>query len=540
MLAWNVVKKFVYAFFENKSNDMAAKFGIFIRSTKSDDDIIEACSNLIQNSNSGGRITAVRKDKTYGGVKVYLNGNDIVQELIGKQFLFETGHDLSTIHPLTTHLTVHDAIVSTTEEEFIGELRYIIQEALGPVLKISKVPVSKLHPDIGNGNWRVLLDVPEIEDLDVYKKSGLPVNLTVKVPGVHGRLPITFYCTKCDKDGHTQWRCSENIEDETKAVSDSVKREDSTVATPSKPSSGFFIRDREDESREREVTPKNKPLLKIKNIKKFESEIGKEEVRNYCDSVHLKDSKDIKKEIGESSSSGINSEIKRRLFSGRDDREPNSKRARISPMIDDDNHSENLPKASSTTNDADSLEIPCGSSPSTPFKNQPNHFPFPSVGGLLTRNSVDDSVTTSNQPAPTVDTIKSELPSTDENDSDINQAPSRAKPVRQRKKPAQGIPIVIPDRIKNIILEIEDGVLNVEQLTAFFNHVKKKSKPCSFAEMYTSDVAGLKKQLGEIKRKYYMIPERGTNVEIQFMKWFVNILDRFDGTPSTRKKKAKA
>ncbi|CAL1279516.1 unnamed protein product [Larinioides sclopetarius] len=542
MLAWNVVKNCVYALFENKSNDMAAKGGVFIRSTKSENDIIEACINLIQNSDSGGEIIMARMDETFGGVIVYLNTDEIVQELICKQFLFETGDDLSTIYPLTTHLTVHHAIVSTTEEmeKLIEELRNIFQVTLGPVLKISKIPFSELHPDIGTGNWRVLLDVPEIEELDVYKKSGLPDNMTIKVPGVHERLRITFFCTKCKKDGHTQWRCTESIKDEIEVVSDSVRREDSTVETPSKPSSGFLIRDREEEDREREVASKNKPLLKIKNIREFVSEIGKEEVRNYCDSVHLKDRKDIKKEVGESSSSGRNSAMKRQLVSGRGDREPNSKRAHISSMIEEDSHSENLPNASSTTNDADAIEILNEVLPLTPFKNKLNYFPLPLTGGLVTRNSVDDSVSTSNQPAPTVDTIQSELPSTDENDSDSNQGPARAKPVKQRKKPAQGIPIVIPDRIKKIILEIEDGVLDVEQLTAFFNHVKKKSRPSSFAKMYTTDVTGLKKQLGEIKRRYYMIPERGTNVEIQFMKWFVNILDRFDGAPSTRKKKATA
>ncbi|XP_055936468.1 uncharacterized protein LOC129966110 [Argiope bruennichi] len=515
---------------------MATNFGIFIRSTKSNDDIIEACNNLMKHSNLDGRILTVRSGKTYGGVKVFLNGDAIVQELLEKQFLYETGDDLSTIHPLRTHLTVHDAIISSTEEEFIEELRNIIQEALGPVLKISKIPFSKQYPDIGNGNWRVLLDVPEIEDLDIFKKSGLPDDFTIKVPGVHGRLSVTFYCTKCDKDGHTQWRCPRSLNDNMEDNSESLKEEDSTANTPKRSMSGFFIRDRDEESKESKSAPKTKPLLKRKRIEEFEKEIGKEEVRNFCDSFQLKNSSNIKKEVGESSSSTMTRPVR----SENDDikRETHAKRARFSPMNEDDSQPENIPKASSTTDDANCLEILFESSPST-SKNQP-HYVSSESGALFTRNSVDDSVSTSNEHLPTAD-IKSDLPSTDENDSDSNLGPSasRSKPVRQRKKPAQDTPIVIPDRIQKIISEIDDGVLGVEPLTAFFNHVKKKSKPCSFAEMYTSNVAGLKKQLDEIKRRYYMIPERGTKEEIQFMKWFVNIINRFDGTPNTRKRKVK-
>ncbi|GIY35422.1 uncharacterized protein CDAR_189211 [Caerostris darwini] len=502
---------------------MATRYGVYIRSDKCINDIIEACCTLLQNTKSKGKIVTARNDAAHGGVKVYLNKDSVVQELLNKKFLFQNGEDLSTIHSLVTHVTVHDAAEYTTEEEtFIQDLRSTIGKLLGPVLDVRKIPISKQHPDIWNGNFHVILDVPEVVDLDVFKRNGLQDKLEVKVPGIDKKLAVTFRCALCDEDGHTRWQCStlkssSTSVDETSPCPQSSIKEETSV---SEPTSGFYIRDLGDN--DRDFSPEARPSLKRKRITEFEREIGKEEALSYYNSCPLPHS--VKNEIDLVEVNSSNSE--------------DEKDSEISHNADESILSGTCTKASSTTNDGGIKAGPASSPMKTPRKNQST------LDGYLffNRNSIDDFVTTSNQPAAATDTIKSEPPSTDECDSDSRQGQSsttHARVVRNRKKPAQNVPIVIPDRIKSIIGRIESKPVDAPKLEAFLNHVKKKSKPYEIAKFYTPNVTGMKHFLQQISDQYYLTPDRGTNAEIQFMKWFANVLGRFDGTPSTRRRATK-
>ncbi|GFT34208.1 uncharacterized protein NPIL_504291 [Nephila pilipes] len=518
------VRNVIFSIHNDTPNEMAATCGVFIRSDQSHDKIIAACNNLINDTTPGGKILSVKKKTIYGGWKVYLNEESVVQKLIRKQFLYKSG-DLSTIHPLVTHLTVHDAEFSTPEEKFIENLREKIRDDLGPVREVSKIPISLQHPDVGDGNWRVILDVPEIEDLDIFQKVGLPDNYSIDVPETIEKSSVTFHCTSCGKDGHSQWRCFvKNERDEDSDISQSIK-EPSEPSTPtSSKKQEFFIRDREEERQD--LISKSKPLLPRKKIREFESTIGKEEASRYCRSFPVADSI-VKKETEGRKSSGKQSSPPDEED---ENRGPPAKKASVSFEgvtidTDDDCLVENFSKASSTTNDHSLFDIGCESMPSTPHKLNVNRSTFAEGSS---KHSAEDSVSTSNQP----EAVKSELPSIEGNDSDSNCATPR-----KRKKPTQGIPVVIPERIKQLINDMERKALDVKKLEAFLNHVKKKAKPRDIAAFYTDQVDDLKKQLEEILRQYYEIPVRGNNEEIQFMKWFQNTVQRFDGVPSTRKKK---
>ncbi|GFY55276.1 uncharacterized protein TNIN_369061 [Trichonephila inaurata madagascariensis] len=515
---------------------MAANYGVFIRSTQNNDEIIAACNNLIKDTKSGGRILKVRTDTIYGGLKVYFSEESLIQELLEKQFLYEPG-DLSTIHPLISHLTVHNVSFSTTEEKFVENLRKKIRDDLGLVLEVSKIPFSKQYPDIDSGNWRVTLDIPEIEDLDIFKKVGLPDKYSIDIPETLERSSVKFHCVRCDNDGHSQWRCEvkkgDTQADVHRSISQSIKKEDSSEPSPPT-KQRFFIRDLQEEQ-EKDSSSKSKPLLARKKIREFESTIGKEEASRYCNSFSLAETI-VKKEAEDSVEGKF--PVKRPLSSDEDENDESSaKKPAISfqnkiPVHKGNDHLiDNYSKASSTTKDDSEIEIIHELTPSTSSMNKPNANR--SVE-RTSKHSAEDSVSTSNQPEAIVcEETKSKLPSLDGNDSDSNSA----TPTRKRRKPTQGIPVVIPERIKGIINNIPGNVLNVVQLEAFLNHVKKKSKPCTFAKIYTPDVEGLKRQLEEISRQYYLIPERGTNEELQFMKWFGNTLQRYDGAPTTTRKR---
>lgn len=136
-------------------------------------------------------------------------------------------------------------------------------------------------------------------------------------------------------------------------------------------------------------------------------------------------------------------------------------------------------------------------------------------------------VTTTNQNQQP--SVKRELSTTDDEDS--NPTPATKK----KKKTMQLLDVVIPDRIRDIISGMPEGVLDVRQLEAFFNHVKKKSRPSDFAKMYTDDVEGLHSQLVAVSRLYYMSPNVGSKADIQFMKMLGNVLKRFYNTASQRR-----
>ncbi|GBM43461.1 hypothetical protein AVEN_245563-1 [Araneus ventricosus] len=333
--------------FSVRTNRHETENGIFIRSTKSYNVIIETFKDLIQNSMPDGKITLEIISEKYGGVEIYLNRDDVVQELLGKRFLLnETGDVLFTIHPLTTQLIIRGAVFSIEEYDFIGKLMVIIHDTLGPVLEICKIPSSEPQLDIWYCNWGVLLDVPDIEDLDDFKRVGLPDDFKITVPGVYGMLSVNFYCARCEKDGHTRWRCFESIGIKTKSVSKYSQEKHLTIESPCTPFSRFSIPNHEEENKERDITSKISPLTKSKNNREFRSRIENEPI--YRNILQERVSSNSHKTSFYSS----NSTMKRLLFPERDypNSESQPKRACISPMNDDHGQSDNSSETSSVTN----------------------------------------------------------------------------------------------------------------------------------------------------------------------------------------------
>ncbi|KAG8187245.1 hypothetical protein JTE90_020673 [Oedothorax gibbosus] len=464
-------------------------FGIFIRSTQDDLTIIEKCKNLLASIQSDTKILHVHRDEDRGGLKVVFDTDSSVAQLLQRKDLDVT----STIHALTTALIVHEAFPND-EEEFKASIR---NKMATKVLDIKKVPLSAKYPEIGTGKWIIILDVPEIEDLDEFKLMGLPENmLLLKLPNNDCKLKVEFYCRLCQKGGHVPRRCSEaptpsfsNLEQiaSPKKSSSSKKNVHSPgtssintipigrffqktppkIGIPPKPMqpSGFRIRDIAEERNESLL----KSLTDKRNIKDFKVELGTEEVKR---SLHIL--QDVKKEKHDT----------------------------------EDQYSLNgcsSATASSTSKDRDDMKI-VYESPGSRLR--PEYIQNPP--------EIENQVTTTN--------CKRRL--SYKNNS--NQDP-------QARKKLRILPVVIPDGIRQIISGIPEQVLDIQKLEAFFTHAKKKSRPLEIVKMYTSDAEGFKRQLVEISRKYYMSPNVGSNADIQFVKMLQGVLKRFKNPPPTPK-----
>ncbi|GBO03441.1 hypothetical protein AVEN_147451-1 [Araneus ventricosus] len=229
----------------------------------------------------------------------------------------------------------------------------IIHDTLGLVLEICKIPSSEPQPDIWYCNWGVLLNVPDIEDLDDFKRVGLPDDFKIRVPGVYEMLSVNFYCARCEKDGHTRWRCFESIDTKTKSVSKSSQEKHLTIESPCAPPSRFSIPNQEEENKEGDITPKISPLTQRKNNRGFRNKIENEPIYRNILPERVSSNSD------KTSFYSSNSTMERLLFPERDypNSESQSKRACISPMNDYHGQSDNSSKNSSTTDESRDRDI---------------------------------------------------------------------------------------------------------------------------------------------------------------------------------------
>lgn len=62
----------------------------------------------------------------------------------------------------------------------------------------------------------------------------------------------------------------------------------------------------------------------------------------------------------------------------------------------------------------------------------------------------------------------------------------------------------MPPCIRQIVLEVKNGVLDVDGIEAFINHSQNETNVFGFArQFYSDDVGGIRQQLEEISRRYY-------------------------------------
>ncbi|KFM74971.1 hypothetical protein X975_20032, partial [Stegodyphus mimosarum] len=182
--------------------------GIFIQSEESNKEFIKACIRELQPVCN----SPIKRVLPYtgNGVQMYFEEQKTVLSVLRRKVLLVSGKRYH-ICPLVTHLTIHK-VIPTTEHDIQKKLSDKLQRYLGPVLKINELPVSEEYPAIGSGNWRVIIEIPELEALKVLqnfqKKNKNSSNETsIEFYYAEDGMKLSFFCPKCGQDGHVLQHC---------------------------------------------------------------------------------------------------------------------------------------------------------------------------------------------------------------------------------------------------------------------------------------------------------------------------------------------
>ncbi|XP_055950694.1 uncharacterized protein LOC129984766 [Argiope bruennichi] len=480
----DVVKRFFHTALEKI--DMDAKKGVFIHSAENPDDIIKACKDLIQSCISGGKIEAAVPDDKYGGIKLYLNRDEVVQKFLSRRFLLkENGETLATIHPLTTQLIVRDAKILIEEEKFEKFMLFILDNLdikYHQILKISNIPFSEHHPDVLTTDLRIILDIPEIEDLYVFKDVGLPKDLEIPTGTGNEMISLNFYCPTCKKGGHTSWSCPKRIGSE--VALNSSPEKPSNAEAPHTPKSRNSIPSHKKENTKEVNTPEVTLPPEKMDVSKFEGKVGKEEVR-YYNIFYPNTPGSSNKKVGVSSSSTM----KRSLFHKDDQKnESNSKKARTSLINNGQEQSEEISKNGNSENDIYVIQ------PSASTKKVQHLNPTSERFEIYNVNSGGISP---------------------------NPGPSSL----------QVFSVSIPPRIKEMWIPL-CGFQSIEQFEPFLDHAKKRTNLRKLAILYDVNFDELKQHLNHLRKAYYNEKKSGNNEvckeEKEFMDWFGGLVDRMN------------
>ncbi|XP_035230485.1 uncharacterized protein LOC118202412 isoform X2 [Stegodyphus dumicola] len=183
--------------------------GIFIQSKESNEEFIKACIRELQPVCN----SPIKRVVPYGGngIQMYFKNERTVVTVLRRRVLLVSGKRCEMC-PLVTHLTIHK-VIPNNEHDVQKKLSDKLQLYVGPVLKINELPISKEYPSIGSGNWRVVIDIPELEALKVFqnlKKKMLKNSsneTSIQFFYAEDGMKLSFFCRKCEKDGHISQRC---------------------------------------------------------------------------------------------------------------------------------------------------------------------------------------------------------------------------------------------------------------------------------------------------------------------------------------------
>ncbi|XP_055950218.1 uncharacterized protein LOC129984372 [Argiope bruennichi] len=472
---------------------MDAKKGVFIHSAENPDDIMKACKDLIQSCISGGKIEAAVSDDKYGGIKLYLNRDEVVQKFLRRRFLLkENGETLATIHPLTTQLIVRDAKIFMEKEEFLQKLKRFILDNLDikyhQILEISNIPFSEHHPDVLTPDLKIVLDVPEMEDLDAFKNVDLPDDYEIQTETENEMPSLKFYCPTCKKGGHTSWSCPKSIGSEVALNSSPEKPSNAeTLHMPkSQNSLPSDVRGNAKKVNIPEITLSPEKM----NVSKFER---KEEKVRYYKTLYHKTPGSSKKKVGVSSSSTM----KRSLFHKDNQKnESNSKKAHTSLVNNGQEQSEEISKADNSENDIYVIQ-PSTSTETVQHLNIASERFEPDIEEIYNVNSVINMT------------------------SGLNPGPSSLQ-----------VSVSIPPRIKEM-WEPLCCFQSIEQLEAFLDHAKRRPRIRKLATVYDNgNYQELKQHLINLRKAYYnekkTLNKEAYKEEKEFMDWFGGLVDRMN------------
>ncbi|KFM74974.1 hypothetical protein X975_20035, partial [Stegodyphus mimosarum] len=482
--------------------DSYANYGILIRSDNCSERFLGECITQLHQICKGD-IARVVNDTKYGGFRIYFKDRASVTAVLNRRSLTVSGHTIFT-YPLITHLTIHN-VMTAAQHDIQKDLYEQLQACLGSVLNVSEVPL-KEYPAIGSGNWRAILEIPESEDLQVFRKNGLPNEMFLKLPYLEDNLKVTFFCSNCKMNGHVLQKCTKQD-----TVQDCTTKQ--KVLSP------------------KELNEAAKAEL-LENVQVFASQVGEEEVKRHSEEFSSVDVQHTKRKRPSGQNSGIDltSRIKIELEDTMPFKSSADKVAKFSRNNSGDDVRFDLhPKASSTTADDDELQVLSIS----PTANQViDVLKTTRSNETRKRNSEDDrnslNAPTSSQPETVYLTAKAHSSNTA-----VSEPPT---PTRRRAPPVGRIEIPPNSRVEECIREA-GGNLCQSELVAFFQHVKKKGNVSKIARQYTDDVKRLKEQLSRIVHIYYHSPLTGTKQDRVFMKWLQQLVERFDGVPVSRRDK---
>uniref|UniRef100_A0A2L2YI61 Uncharacterized protein n=1 Tax=Parasteatoda tepidariorum TaxID=114398 RepID=A0A2L2YI61_PARTP len=515
---------------------MGEDVGIFIRFQDTDVElVIRGCKEILENvDGSNVFITGVMRDRKYGGFRVYFSEESVVEDFLKLKYL-PLSDERASIHSLTTKLTVHD-VMPDSETDFKEMLQNQLESFdLKPVLDICSIPVSKEFPTIRSGNWLLELDIPEIEDLGVFRNSGLPDNMKLSLTfrAKKREKRVSFFCCLCHDIEHSRGDCPKLVITQT--------RDDRGSARTS-PESYARRNAQRFEIRERSPSASTSTAKRIR-IESIIGNLPKQNNGSAQKSASFGKVK-IKQEPEDyNACSRLNPRVVLKRASVRSendyDTESYSKKMRFSGIDENpEARFDGSPAASSTTGRDSPVivyESPRRSSSTDRRFSEDSSLPYDREDGCQDdSNALSFNLPTSSQPE-----MNSERNFNDFYQKEASDISDSGETIRapRRKKPVYA-PVVLPKRIKEIIntREKKQGELTIVELEAFFNHVKKKMSPAKVAKQFTDDVQCLKAQLKWIVQQYYMTPKAGTGEDSRFMKWLEGMLDRFDSVPSKRKK----
>ncbi|KFM74972.1 hypothetical protein X975_20033, partial [Stegodyphus mimosarum] len=183
--------------------------GIFIQSKESNEEFITACITELQPVCNSPIKRVI--PNAGNGIRMYFEDEKTVNTVLSRRELVVSGQRYDMC-PLVTHLTIH-TVIPNTEHDVAKDLSDKMKHSLGPVLKINELPVSKEYLSVGSGNWRVSIEIPEFkaikefQDRRKFKKKNESNEKSIEFFYTEDGLKLSFFCPKCNKDGHISQRC---------------------------------------------------------------------------------------------------------------------------------------------------------------------------------------------------------------------------------------------------------------------------------------------------------------------------------------------
>lgn len=506
--------------------------GILIHSEDLESEFMIECLQSLLTICPDIKFRSVVCDELINGYRVCFEDSD-VRSVLEKRFITAKNRKM-LIYPLTTCLIISDCENRNCEREVTNA----IQEKFGTVLN--------LDTEISTNSIIVNIDVPEIKDLNIFKRNGYP-RMFVRVPSVYKTFQVSFWCRRCRKLGHTYQECflrptqpdtsqkentglgsnsNQNSADmHLRSQSFPEKNLCSSVSNFSVPTENFPVNAKKETFTKAGLPGESTFSPNVEscasNVASENAKFSERENSSSCNKSETSKANDIptkcifseesiKKEVASFSESLVSAKL----------------------VIKSDEDAWPFPPATSTTEDDDVQIIHTEDYVVSQYRDQED-----------TTSESDPITKEPSCPPGGEEDLSQSIPVTvNENapSSRLTQQLSGAfvaSPHRQHV----GDTKVLSEQLQKCINEsCSSGVLDRETLDAFFSHIRKKTNLSQIAENYTENVEGVKEQLKHIMHLHYTGRAACTKEDTAFVKWMSGVIDRFDGKVVSKKRKAAA